>query len=107
MKEMPKKELGTGRIAFFARKEEIKKELETGRTVMSIYREMGPKMGIGYSQFDRYVNKLIRSKPDENQGKKRDRITNEPGNTDKETKKRSDGFEIDSDTGEKRRKSIV
>lgn len=65
MKEIPKKELGTGRVAFLARKEDVKREVETGRTVMSIYREFGPKMGIGYSQFDRYVNKFIRSKPTE------------------------------------------
>lgn len=65
MKEIPKKELGTGRVAFKARLEEIKKEIEAGRTVMSVYREYGQKVGIGYSQFDRYVNKFIRRKPEE------------------------------------------
>ena len=33
-----KKELGTGRVAFLARLEEIKQCIEAGRTVMSVYR---------------------------------------------------------------------
>lgn len=65
-----KKELGTGRVAFLARLEEIKQGIEAGRTVMSVYREFGKKVGIGYSQFDRYVNKFIRSKPAEKQVEK-------------------------------------
>lgn len=62
MKEGIKKELGTGRVAFLARLDEIKKEVETGRTVISVYREYQKQIGISYSQFDRYVNKFIKEK---------------------------------------------
>ncbi len=55
-----KKELGAGKVAFLARLDEITKEVKTGRTVMSIYREFGPKVEISYAQFDRYVNTLIK-----------------------------------------------
>ena len=46
-----------------ARQEAIKEKLQTGRTVMSVYRELGSLTGIRYSQFDRYVNKYIRNRP--------------------------------------------
>ncbi|MDQ3018582.1 MAG: TraK family protein [bacterium] len=66
MESEKKKELGAGRVAFLARKDAIKERIETGRTVMSVYREVGPLLGISYSQFDRYVNKFIKEKPTEN-----------------------------------------
>lgn len=62
MKQEIKKELGAGRVAFLARLPAIKEGIEAGRTVMSMYREVGSQLGIGYSQFDRYVNKYIRPK---------------------------------------------
>lgn len=58
--EEKEKELGDGKVAFLAKFEKIKKEVETGRTVMSIYREFGPKMGIKYGQFDIYVKRFIK-----------------------------------------------
>lgn len=78
MKDGTKKELGTGRVAFLARQEEIRKEIEKGRTVMSVYREFGAKVGISYSQFDRYVNKIIRGKPHGNEGKKAEESADSP-----------------------------
>jgi hypothetical protein len=69
MEMKPKKELGTGRVAFLARKNDIKERIDSGRTSMSVYREYQKQIDISYSQFARYVVKFIRSKPDENQGK--------------------------------------
>lgn len=62
MKSEKKRELGTGRVAFLARLEVVKEQLATGRTVMSVYRELEPQLGISYSQFDRYVIKFITGK---------------------------------------------
>ena len=64
MKPDAPKELGAGRVAFLARKDAIKERIDAGRTVMSVYREYQKQVGISYSQFDRYVNKFIRSKED-------------------------------------------
>jgi len=51
----PKKELGTGRVAFLARKNDIKERIDSGRTSMSVYREYQKQIDISYSQFARYV----------------------------------------------------
>lgn len=64
MKPEAPKELGAGRVAFLARKDAIKERIDAGRTVMSVYREYQKQVDISYSQFDRYVNKFIRSAPD-------------------------------------------
>ena len=64
MKPEAPKELGAGRVAFLARKDAIKERIDAGRTVMSVYREYQKQVEISYSQFDRYVNKFIRGKPD-------------------------------------------
>lgn len=57
-----KRELGTGRVAFLVkpRFEAIKREVESGRTTMSVWREFGAEVGIKYSQFDRYVKRFIK-----------------------------------------------
>ena len=65
MKAAQRKELGTGRVAFLARKDEIKERIDSGRTSMSVYREYQKQVDISYSQFARYVAKFIRSKPAE------------------------------------------
>ena len=62
MKKEIVKELGAGRVAFLARKEAIKTEIETGRTVKSVYREHQAQLGIGYVQFLKYVNQFIKGK---------------------------------------------
>jgi hypothetical protein len=81
MKEENKPELGTGRVAFLARLPAIKEAIESGRTVMSVYREYGKQLGIGYTQIDRYVNRFIKNKPtdkpakNESKGKEKERST--------------------------------
>lgn len=60
---------GTGRVAVFARKEEIQKLIEQGYPLIQIYEKYEDKLTIGYAQFVRYLNQYIRSKPDENEGK--------------------------------------
>lgn len=61
---------GAGRVAFLAREKEIKEMIEAGHPTKNVYRKYGDKLNISYGQFARYVNKFIRRKPDENQGKK-------------------------------------
>ena len=68
--EPKKKRLGSGRVAFLARKEEIKTKIEAGYTMVSVYEEYEKQLGISYGQFVNYINKFIRSKPDESQGTK-------------------------------------
>lgn len=63
--EPPKKRLGSGRVAFLARKEEIKARIDAGYTMAAVYEEHQKHLGISYGQFVNYVNKFIRSKPDE------------------------------------------
>lgn len=63
MKSDERPELGAGRVAFLARLTEIKERIEAGRTDLSVYREYQKQLPIGPSQFSRYVNKFIRSKP--------------------------------------------
>lgn len=60
--ESPKKRLGAGRVAFLARKEDIKKRLEAGYTMVTLYDEYQKDLGISYGQFVNYVNKFIRKK---------------------------------------------
>lgn len=63
MEPVERKELGTGRVAFLARKDAIKEKIDSGRTSMSVYREYQKQIDISYSQFSRYVAKYINPKP--------------------------------------------
>lgn len=65
--ETPKKRLGAGRVAFLARKEEIKTKIEAGYTMVAVYEEHQKQLGISYGQFVNYINKFIRRKPEEKQ----------------------------------------
>ena len=56
---------GAGRVAFLARKQEIKEMIDAGHPIKNVYRKYGDKLNISYGQFARYVNKFIRSKPAE------------------------------------------
>lgn len=56
---------GAGRVGFLARQEGIKKMIEAGHPLLSIYQEYEKDMSISYSQFVKYVHKFIRSKPNE------------------------------------------
>lgn len=56
---------GAGRVGFLARRDDIKKMIEAGHPLLSIYQQYEKDMSIGYSQFVKYVHKFIRSKPSE------------------------------------------
>ena len=63
-----KKRLGTGRVAFLARKDEIKARIEAGYTMVAVYEEHQKELGISYGQFVNYVNKYIKDKQHGNVG---------------------------------------
>jgi len=50
-----KPRLGTGRVASLAHLETIRKEVEAGWSMQAVYDTHGPKLGITYSRFIRYV----------------------------------------------------
>jgi hypothetical protein len=54
--------LGTGRVASLAHLETIRKEVEAGWTMQAVYDTYGPKLGITYSQFIRYVSRFVKEK---------------------------------------------
>lgn len=60
---MEKPRLGAGRVAFLAHLETIRKEVEAGWTMQAVYDTHGPKLGITYSQFTRYVARFVKGKP--------------------------------------------
>ena len=62
---MEKKRLGTGKIAFRAREDAIRKKIEAGYTVAMLHDEYKNEIGINYGQFLNYVNRYIRRKPEE------------------------------------------
>ena len=57
---------GAGRVGFLARQEDIKKMVEAGHPLLSIYQKYEKDMSIKYSQFVKYIHKFIRSKPSGN-----------------------------------------
>ena len=57
---------GGGRVAFLARKDEIRQRIDAGYPLFAIFKEHESEMNISYSQFTRYVAKFIRSGPTEN-----------------------------------------
>lgn len=67
---MKKKRLGTGKIAFLAREAAIREKIEAGYTVAMLHDEYKNEIEIEYGQFLNYVNRYIRSKPDESKGAK-------------------------------------
>jgi hypothetical protein len=104
VKRVETKELGAGRVAFLARKDAIKEKIESGRTSMSVYREYQKQIDISYSQFARYVNKFIKSRPiNEIQGEK----TNVPTEPINKPRERTTGFTLNTDTSDKRKKTII
>lgn len=56
---MTKKPLGTGRVAFLARKDKIEADLVAGWPVAEVYRRHQKDVPIGQSQFERYVQRFI------------------------------------------------
>jgi hypothetical protein len=52
---------GAGRVAFLARVPDIKKMIDEGYTVKTIYQEYETQLNISYSQFTRYVARYIES----------------------------------------------
>jgi|SRR5687768_6554806 len=65
MEKEKKQRLGTGRVAFLARKEEIKARIEAGYTMITVYEEHQKQLGISYGQFVNYVNRYIKKKGNE------------------------------------------
>lgn len=65
MKEAKKAVRGSGRVSFLARMDAIKKMIEEGHPLLSIYQEYEKDFGFSYSQFVKYVHKFIRRKPEE------------------------------------------
>ena len=53
---------GTGRVASLAHLEAIRTEVEAGWTMQAVYDTHGPKLGITYSQFIRYVSRFVKEK---------------------------------------------
>lgn len=62
MEEVQKKRLGAGKVAFFAREGEIKKMVDAGHTMISVYFEYKTQVPVSYGQFVNYVNKFIKGK---------------------------------------------
>lgn len=62
-KELKTTVRGAGRVGFLARLDGIKQMAEAGYPLLSIYQKYESDVGISYSQFVKYVNRYIRSKP--------------------------------------------
>ena len=60
MKESKKAVRGSGRVAFIARIEGIKKMVEEGHPLLSIYQTYENDLPFRYSQFVKYVNRYIK-----------------------------------------------
>lgn len=88
---------GAGRVAFLARKQEIQEMIDAGHPTKNVYRKYGDKLNISYGQFARYVNKFIRSKPNEGEKttKAAEAKTTKPG----EKEKRKIPFVHDANAG--------
>jgi hypothetical protein len=77
-----KREWGAGRIAFLAKREVIRGELEAGLSLTAIYARYQDALGIGYVQFTRYVSIYLRrandTRPRSAPAPPRKPTTNEP-----------------------------
>jgi len=51
---------GVGRVAFLARLADFKRLLDAGHSMRSIYDDHKNQLGIGYSQFTKYVSRYVR-----------------------------------------------
>lgn len=60
MRESKKAVRGAGRVAFLASLAGIKKMVDEGHPLLSIYKEYEKSMSISYSQFVRYVGRYIK-----------------------------------------------
>lgn len=69
-KDSKKKVRGSGRVAFLARVEGIKKMIEDGHPLISVYQEYEDELTIKYGQFAKYVNKFIRRESAEDKSAK-------------------------------------
>mgnify|MGYP001056067721 FL=1 len=94
--EMPKRRLGAGRVAFLARKEEIKVKIEAGYTMISIYEGYQNQLGISYGQFVNYVNKFIRRKT---QDEAKPEPAGEKPEIKNEIKPKKEAFTFDANSG--------
>jgi hypothetical protein len=88
---------GTGKVAFMAHLEGIKKMLDAGYPMISVFEEYEKKLSIKSGQFGKYVRKYIRSKPNEGEktAKAVETKTTKPG----EKEKRKIPFVHDANAG--------
>ncbi len=63
---------GSGRVAFWARRESIKKMLDDKYSLMATFLAHEKEVGISYGQFRLYVHKYIRSNNDNSTGNNRE-----------------------------------
>lgn len=56
---------GAGRVGFIANQEAITERFKRGEPLSVIYSDFSDKLGIGYSQFARYVSRYIRSQSED------------------------------------------
>lgn len=75
-KDTKKRERGAGRVSFLAQRDEFAKLIEAGHPLRSIYTDHQDGLGIGYTQFTRYVTRYIRT-GEEGTGKGRERSKGE------------------------------
>lgn len=81
-KDTKKRERGAGRVSFLAQRDEFAKLIEAGHPLRSIYTDHQDGLGIGYTQFTRYVTRYIRTVEDGrgrgHEGSKRDATQGRP-----------------------------
>ncbi|MEX8139985.1 TraK family protein [Acinetobacter baumannii] len=71
---------GHGRVAFLARRDEIKTLIEAGHTLREIYDERKDQLGIQYPQFTKYVARFIETEEHQRGGESPARIEGPRGN---------------------------
>ena len=89
---------GTGRVAFLAHLEGIKKMIEAGHPLVSVFEEYESKLSIKSGQFGKYVRKYVKGE-----------VSNEPKGEkpadkpkEKSTKQQKEKFTFDANAGNKR-----
>lgn len=85
MADLKKKHRGAGRVAFLAHLEGIKKMIDAGHPLVSVYEEYETKLNIKSGQFGKYVRKYVKGEP----GKKKEVVRK------KEKAPSKEGFTLD------------
>jgi hypothetical protein len=88
---------GSGKVAFMAHLEGIKKMLDAGHPMISVFEEYEKKLSIKSGQFGKYVRKYIRNKS--NEGEKTTRAVETKAGKPGEKEKRKIPFVHDAKAG--------